>query len=145
MMRTAVVHRPLDPGDLLAEVASVRNGATVLFVGTVREVNEGRAVTGIDYAAYSVMAESELAAIAAEVAAQWGTTDIVAEHRIGTLGLGEASIAIAVGHPRRAAAFDAARAIIEEVKRRVPIWKREHYADGTREWIDPTRSAVHHP
>lgn len=145
MMRTAITERPLDPGALLAEVASVANGATVLFVGTVREVNEGRAVTGIDYSAYSAMAESELARIVDQVAGEWGTTDIVVEHRTGTLALGDASIAIAVGHPRRAAAFDAARSIIEEVKRRVPIWKREHYADGTREWIDPTRSTVHHP
>ena len=144
-MRTAVVERPLDPAALLAEVASTANGASVLFVGTVREVNEGRAVTGIDYAAYSAMADSELRSIATEAAATFDTTHIVVEHRIGTLGLGEASIVIAVAHARRAAAFDAARVVLEEVKRRVPIWKREHYADGTREWIDPTRAAVHHP
>lgn len=144
-MRTAIVERPLDPSSLLEEVASVANGATVLFVGTVREVNEGRSVAGIDYAAYSAMAESELGAIARQAAAEWNTSDIVVEHRIGTLGLGEASIAIAVAHPRRAAAFDAARMIIEEVKRRVPIWKREHYTDGTREWIDPTRPAAGTP
>lgn len=144
-MRTAIVERPLDPSSLLAEVASVANGATVLFVGTVREVNDGRAVAGIDYAAYSAMAESELAAIARQAGAEWSTRDVVVEHRIGTLGLGDASIAIAVAHPRRAAAFEAARMIIEEVKRRVPIWKREHYADGTREWIDPTRPAAGNP
>ena len=144
-MRTAIVERPLDPSSLLTEVASVANGATVLFVGTVREVNEGRAVAGIDYAAYSAMAESELAAIARQAGAEWNTSDVVVEHRIGTLALGEASIAIAVAHPRRAAAFDAARMIIEEVKRRVPIWKREHYADGTREWIDPTRPTAGNP
>lgn len=140
MTRTAVVERALDPGALLAEVASGANGAAVLFVGTVREVNEGRAVTGIDYSAYSAMAETELAAIAERVAAQFDTPHVVVEHRIGTLSLGDASIAIAVGHPRRAAAFEAARMVIEEVKRTVPIWKREHYADGTREWVDPTRS-----
>src|SRR5688572_7738793 len=139
-MRTAVLERALDPAAVLAEVASTANGATVLFVGTVREVNDDRQVTGIDYAAYSAMAETELEAIAKEVGALHETRDIVVEHRIGTLGLGDASIAIAVAHPRRAAAFEAARMIIEEVKRRVPIWKREHYADGTREWIDPTAS-----
>ena len=141
-MRTAVVERPLEPGALLSEVASTANGATVLFVGTVREVNEGRQVTGIDYAAYSAMAETELRSIVKEAGTLHQTGDIVVEHRIGTLGLGDASIVIAVAHPRRASAFDAARMIIEEVKRRVPIWKREHYADGTREWIDPTRSVV---
>ena len=139
MTRSAVVERALDPSALLAEVASTANGATVLFVGTVREINLGRAVTGIDYAAYSAMAESELDAIVREVADRFDTPHVVAEHRIGTLALGDASIAIAVGHPRRAAAFEAARMVIEAVKRRVPIWKREHYADGSREWVDPTR------
>ena len=145
MMRTAIVEREIDPVSILAEIASTGNGATVLFLGTVREVNEGRPVTGIDYTAYSAMAETELESIATEAAARFQTPHIVVEHRIGTLGLGETSIAIAVAHPRRAASFEAARMIIEEVKRRVPIWKREHYADGTREWIDPTRAAVHHP
>jgi molybdopterin synthase catalytic subunit len=63
----------------------------------------------------------------------------VVEHRLGTLGLGEASVAIAVAHPRRAPAYEASRYVIEELKRRVPVWKREHYADGTRDWVDPTR------
>ena len=139
MTRSAVVERALAPSALLAEVASTANGATVLFVGTVREMNDGREVTGIDYAAYSAMAESELEAIVREVAERFDTAHVVAEHRIGTLGLGDASIAIAVAHPRRAAAFDAARMVIEAVKQRVPIWKREHYADGSREWVDPTR------
>lgn len=141
-MRIALVTRPLDPTALLAEVAHVRNGASILFLGTVREVNEGRAVTGIDYRAYEAMADRELRAIAAETVERYQTDDVVVEHRLGTLGLGEASVAIAVAHPRRAAAFEAARFVIEELKRRVPIWKREHYADGTREWVDPTASAA---
>ncbi len=136
-MRTAIVERPLDAAALLAEVASPASGASTLFVGTVRDVNEGRAVTGIDYSAYGPMAERELAAVVSEAAERFATDRIVVEHRIGTLGLGEASIAIAVSHARRAAAMDAQRFVIEEVKRRVPIWKREHYADGTREWVDP--------
>ncbi len=137
-MRTAVVERALEPAAVLSEVASTANGAAVLFVGTVREVNEGRRVTGIDYAAYSAMAEAELEAIAKEVGALHETRDIVVEHRIGTLKLGEASIIIAVSHERRAGAMDAQRFLIEQIKKRVPIWKREHYADGTREWVDPT-------
>jgi molybdopterin synthase catalytic subunit len=137
-MRAAIVDRPLDPGALLAEVSSNANGATVLFVGTVREVNEGRVVTGIDYSGYRAMADRELGAIAREAAERFGTAHIVVEHRLGTLGLGEASVAIAVGHARRAAAYEASRYVLEELKQRVPIWKREHYADGTREWVDPT-------
>ena len=138
-MRTAIVERPLDPAALLAETASNANGAALLFVGTVRETNDGRDVTGIDYTAYVPMAERELAAIVAEAAARWETPHIVVEHRIGTLDLGEASVAIAVAHPRRGGAYEASRWIIEELKRRVPVWKREHYVDGTREWVDPTR------
>jgi molybdopterin synthase catalytic subunit len=108
----------------------------------VRETNEGRAVRGIEYSAYGAMAQRELAAIVAEAAVRFGTARIVVEHRVGTLTLGEASIVIALSHPRRAAAMDAQRFLIEEVKRRVPIWKREHYADGTREWVDPTGGAA---
>lgn len=141
-MRTAIVDHPLDPTALLAEVASTESGASTLFVGTVRRVNDGKDVTGIDYSAYGAMAEAEMAAIATEAAARFGTERIVVEHRVGTLTLGEASIIIAVSHARRAAAMEAQRYVIEEVKRRVPVWKREHYADGTREWVDPTTTVT---
>src|SRR5688572_17351397 len=98
-MRAAVVRTPLNPAQLLAEVASVANGASIVFVGTVREVNEGRAVSGIEYTAYEAMAVRELEAIVTEAVSRFGTNDIVVEHRIGTLGLGEASVVIAVAHP----------------------------------------------
>jgi molybdopterin synthase catalytic subunit len=143
--RAAITDAPLDAARLLAEVARPANGATVAFVGTVREVNDGRPVTGIDYSAYREMAERELAAIVREAAERLGTPDVVAEHRLGTLGLGEASVVVAAAHPHRAQAFDACRYVIEEIKRRVPVWKREHYADGTREWVDPTRGAGARP
>lgn len=137
-MRSAIVTRPLAPATLLAEVAGQGMGATVLFVGTVRDVNDGRAVTGIEYAAYGAMAERELAAIVADAAARFDTSAVVVEHRLGALAVGEASLVIAVAHPHRARAYEASRFVIEEVKRRVPIWKREAYVDGTREWVDPT-------
>jgi len=134
-MRTAIVERPIDPQQLLGEVARSANGATVLFLGTVREVNDGREVSGMEYSAYRSMAERELADIAREAAERFDTRDIVVEHRIGTLELGEASVAIAVAHPHRGAAYEANRYIIEQLKQRVPIWKLEHYVDGTREWV----------
>jgi molybdopterin synthase catalytic subunit len=137
-MRIAIVQRPINPQALVAEVARTANGATILFLGTVRDVNDGRAVSGIEYASYESMAARELDAIAREASARFGTDDIVVEHRIGRLGLGEVSVAIAVAHAHRAAAYDASRFVIEELKRRVPIWKREEYVDGTREWLDPT-------
>ena len=134
-MRTAIVERPLDPCALLGEVAHNRNGATVLFVGTVRDVNDDAPVSGLDYTAYNAMAERELAAIVSEAASQWKTADVAVEHRIGTLNLGEASVAIAVAHPHRGEAFEAARYIIEELKKRLPVWKKEHYLDGRSEWV----------
>jgi molybdopterin synthase catalytic subunit len=137
-MRVALVRTPLDPGALLAEVASVANGASIVFAGTVREVNEGRAVSGIEYTAYEAMALRELEAIAAEAVLRFGTDDVIVEHRIGRLALGEASVVIAVAHPHRGEAYEASRFVIEQLKRRVPIWKREEYVDGTREWLDPT-------
>lgn len=134
-MRTAVTERPIDSCALLTEVASHGNGATVLFIGTVRDVNDGSPVTALDYSAYSTMAERELGDIAAEASARWNTTDIVVEHRIGSLALGEASVAIAIAHPHRGEAYAASRYVIEELKKRLPIWKREHYADGRAEWV----------
>ncbi len=134
-MRSAIVTRPIDASRLLEEVQAVSNGAALLFVGTVRDANDGRAVTGIDYSAYEAMAERELDAIVREACALAGTDHVVVEHRVGTLALGEASVAIAVGHPHRGPAYEASRYIIEELKKRLPVWKREAYVDGTREWV----------
>ena len=144
-MRAELLHGPLDPTSLVAEVSGPSHGAVILFVGTVREMNDGRSVTGIDYSAYAAMAQRELDAILREAAARFTTSDVVVQHRLGTLSVGDASVAIAVAHPRRAAAYEASRFVIEELKRRVPIWKREHYSDGTREWVDPTRSIAAPP
>ena len=135
-IRTAIVRRPIDVGALLAEVQDTGTGATLAFLGRVREVNDGRAVTGIEYSAYGDMAERELAAIAGEFAREFGIAHLVVEHRLGTLGLGEASIAIVVAHGHRAAAYEASRFVIEEVKRRLPVWKREGYVDGSSEWVN---------
>jgi molybdopterin synthase catalytic subunit len=133
---TRIVRRPIDVVALLAEVQDTANGATVLFLGHVRDMNDGRPVTGIEYSAYGEMAERELAAIASECASAFGITHLAIEHRLGTLALGDASIAIVAAHPHRAAAYEASRFVIEEVKRRLPIWKREGYVDGSSEWVN---------
>ncbi len=138
MTRTAIVTHSIDVAAIIAEVASDGAGATSLFLGTVRDVNDGRAVTGMEYTAYDAMAERELARIAAEAVERGGGVALAIEHRVGVLALGDASVAIAASHPHRRDALDATRFVIEEIKKRVPIWKREHYADGTREWVDPT-------
>ncbi len=136
-----LVRAPIDPIALVRAVSNPGNGAVILFLGAVRQVNDGRAVTGIDYAAYEGMALRELRAIVEEGAATFDTADVVVEHRLGELQVEEISVGIAVGHPHRDAAYELSRWVIEELKRRVPIWKREHYTDGTREWIDPSGHA----
>jgi len=142
MIRCAIVTAPIDPAALLREVTSRTTGATTLFVGTVRDVNEGRAVTGIAYSAYTGMAQEEMERIAREAADRFDGIRVAVEHRVGMLGLEEISVAIAVAHARRAPAMDANRCIIEELKRRVPVWKQEHYVDGERVWVDPTAAQL---
>ena len=142
MIRTAILDAPVDAAALLAEVTTPATGATTLFLGTVRNVNEGRAVTGIEYSAYTAMALEELGRIATEATERFEEINVVIEHRVGLLMLEEISVAIAVAHARRAPAMDASRFIIEELKRRVPIWKREHYVEGDWHWVDPTATRV---
>lgn len=139
MKRVAVVTRAIDPASLIAEVQSPEVGGISLFVGTVRETNDGRGVTGIDYSAYTAMAESEMSDILSEAGERFGVGSIVVEHRVGVLALGDVSVAIAAAHAHREPAMACTRFVIDEIKKRVPIWKREHYVDGTSEWVDPTR------
>jgi molybdopterin synthase catalytic subunit len=133
--RAALVDRPIDAAALLAEVASPARGAICSFVGTVREQHNGRAVTGLQYDCYRAMAERELALIVAEARDRFGDPAIAVEHRLGTVTVGDVAVAIAAAHARRANAIGAMQYVIEELKKRLPIWKLEHYADGTREWV----------
>jgi molybdopterin synthase catalytic subunit len=137
-----LTREPIRPHQILEEVAAIASGASLLFVGTVRDSNDGRDVTGIEYTAYEAMAERELEVIVREAHARTPDIRVALVHRLGTLALGDVSVAIAVSHAHRAPALEATRYLIEELKRRVPIWKREHYVDGTREWVDPTRHRV---
>ena len=141
MKRAAIVTHAIDPALLIAEVQNNENGAISIFLGTVRDSNDGRTVTALDYSAYTAMAESELAEILSDAEEKYGVRTIVIEHRVGALSLGDVSVAIASGHAHRDAAIDCTRFVIEEIKRRVPIWKLEHFADGSREWVDPTQSS----
>ena len=134
-MRVALVDGPIDVTALLSEASDESCGASTMFLGTVRDVNDGRAVTGIEYSAYRRMAEREMRSIANEAGEMFGVTHLIVEHRLGTLGLGDISVAVVAAHAHRAPALDANRYVIEQLKRRVPIWKLEHYRDGTREWV----------
>ena len=131
----AVVAEPIDAARVLGETLSPADGAALLFWGVVREQNEGRAVTQLEYHAYEAMAEKEMLRIADEARERWGTGDIRVVHRVGLLQVGEASIAIAVAAPHRGEAYEASRYVIEQVKQRVPVWKREGYLEGGREWV----------
>jgi molybdopterin synthase catalytic subunit len=141
--RASLVTVPIDPAAVLREVESTAHGASILFVGTVRDVNDGKAVGGMDYSAYAAMAEQEMGAIADEATKKFSGTSVVIVHRTGELAIGDASVVIATSHAHRDEAYAASRYVIEELKARVPIWKREHYTDGTREWIDPTARESH--
>jgi Molybdopterin converting factor, large subunit len=136
LIRSSLVRRPIDFSVLLGEVSDNANGATSLFVGTVRSSNDGKEVLMIEYSAYEEMAAREMDLILGEAAAQFEVTHIAVEHRLGELAIGEASVAIATAHPRRAPAMDSMRYVIEQLKQRVPIWKLEHYADGSRNWVN---------
>ena len=135
MIRAAVVERAITADALTGEVAGPANGAIALFIGTVRSSNEGKPVTGIEYSSYREMAEKEMTIILDEALRRHDFSDAVVEHRVGTLEVGEVSIGVAVSSPHRRAALDALDFIVEEVKRRAPVWKLELYRDGTREWV----------
>ena len=138
MIRSAIVDHPIDPAALIADVRSDDAGAISVFIGTIRDTSDGRAVDKLEYEVYQAMAETELSGIVHEAAEDFGVDTIVAEHRVGELDVGEVSVVIVSAHAHRTAAIDCTRFVIEEIKKRVPIWKREHFVDGTREWVDPT-------
>jgi molybdopterin synthase catalytic subunit len=140
-MRADIVDRAIDVAAITQELAASAHGAVSVFIGTIRDENESRVVTGLEYSAYEPMANSELNAIVREASARFGTQAIIVEHRVGALRVGDISLAIAAAHARRGNAMDATRYVVEQLKQRVPIWKLEHYADGVREWVDPTQSA----
>lgn len=131
---------PIDVPALLRAVRA-SDGAECLFVGVVRDNNDERTTTAIQYEAYGPMAESEMARIAEGLAREFPAVKIGMQHRVGLLSVGDASIAIVAVSPHRAGAFAACRAAIDRVKTSVPIWKKEFHPDGSSEWVDPTKHA----
>jgi len=127
---------PIDTPRLLAEVAADGNGGTVVFLGTVRRSPEDGDVEAIEYSAFREMAEPELGRIVSEALTQWPQARIVLQHRLGVVPTGEASLVIAAAAPHRADAYAASRFVIEETKRRAPIWKKERLASGATRWVE---------
>ena len=132
---------PIDPAPLLAEVSGADRGGVVTFLGLVRNHHDGRAVERLEYSAYSAMAETEGAAIVPEAERTWPVR-LAMRHRVGALRIGEIAVAVVAAAAHRAEAFEACRYAIEQLKQRVPIWKKEHYADGTVEWVDQCGTLV---
>jgi molybdopterin synthase catalytic subunit len=125
----------IDCTALAERVRSDACGAVVTFAGVVRELSDDdRPVNGLSYEAYPAMALDEMRKIAHEAQAKFGPCEIAIVHRFGDLAIGETSVAIVVAAPHRAAAFDACEYAIDELKARVPIWKKEHYLDGSATW-----------
>jgi len=133
----SLTHSPIDSSIILAQVASNDAGAVVLFLGTTREFTKGRQTASLDYECYPQMAEAKLAELEAQAREIWPLVHVSIVHRLGRLGLGEASIAIAVSSSHRQAAFEAGKWLIDTIKEDVPIWKQENWADGTSEWVHP--------
>ncbi len=129
-----VTNQPIDLNELVRFVTDPEAGAIATFIGTTRNNNEGRKVIGLDYEAYPEMAEKELARIGEDARKNWPICRMAISHRLGPVQIGEASVIIAVSSAHRDAAFAACRFAIEEVKKTVPIWKKEVF-EGGEVWI----------
>lgn len=126
--------QPIDLASLIAAAQSPERGGIACFLGTVRNHHHGREVLRLEYSAYAPMVEAECARIVAETESRWNVT-VSLRHRIGKLEVGDAAVAVVAASAHRDEAFIACRHVIEELKRRVPVWKREFYADGVVGWV----------
>jgi molybdopterin synthase catalytic subunit len=135
MSRFRLSAAPLEPALLARGLDHPGAGALVVFEGRVRDENEGRAVRALDYEAYEPLCLKEGERILAEAVARYGLLEACCVHRTGSLALGEAAVWVGALSGHRGAAFAACRWIIDEIKRRLPVWKREHYADGASAWV----------
>ena len=124
---------------LLGEVQGPERGGTCVFLGTVRSEDD---VTGIEYSAYDQMALAEIERMLSEARERWPEARVALQHRLGLVPVGDASIAVAAAAPHRDEAFAACRYVIEEVKKRLPIWKKEMHVDGSATWVDPSGKPV---
>jgi molybdopterin synthase catalytic subunit len=140
-----VTRDPIEADHVLGRVGDDSDGAVVVFLGVVRDHNEGAAVTGVSYDAYEEMAGRVLSEIGREAAQRLGTDRLAVVHRIGDLAVGDVSVAIAASSPHRAEAFDAARYVIEEIKKRLPVWKKEHYVTAESRWLEGRTPAAEAP
>ena len=133
---------PIDTTGLLERVRSPAAGAIVLFAGTTRELTDGRQTAWLEYESYGEMARQQLERLAIEARARWPIVGLAMAHRVGRVPLTETSVAVVVSTAHRTDAFEAGKWLIDELKQQVPIWKREHFADGQTEWVHPADAAA---
>ncbi len=124
----------LDPEKITAKVRRDTNGAVVTFLGTTRDNFEGKTVLTLEYEAFDEMAVKKLEEVRQEMMAEFGLEQLAISHRIGTVGIGEISLVVAVGSPHRKEGFHACHKTVDRIKEVVPIWKKEVYQDGSR-WV----------
>lgn len=136
-MRHFLTNNPVDLAALVNEVAAPERGGIATFLGLVRDHQDGQKVLRLEYSAYEAMAEAEASRIVAEAESRWPVR-IALSHRLGELAIGDVAVGVAAASGHRAPAFEACRYVIEELKHRVPVWKKEYYADGAVKWVDPT-------
>ena len=132
----AILDTPLDIAAIRREALDPQAGAVVLFEGCARDSHEGRPVALLAYEAFVPMAEAELARLREEAMARFGLVRCLIHHRLGEVPLLEAAVLVATASPHRREAFEAAAWIMDRIKERVPIWKRERYADGEQTWVE---------
>jgi molybdopterin synthase catalytic subunit len=132
-----LTQEPIDTNALLEAAQQPAAGAVVLFLGITREFTGDRQTIDLDYEAYDKMAESELEKLESTARERWPLTECLIVHRLGRVPLSEASVAIVTSAPHRSEAFAAAEWLIDTLKEKVPIWKRERWADGSTEWVHP--------
>lgn len=132
----ALSHTPIREHPLVRDYAHERAGALAVFEGRVRSLNQGRVVTRLEYEGAEGLAQSEFAKIEQEVLSRYDIIELRSVHRVGTLQIGDIAVWIGVLAAHRGPAFDACRYTIDELKRRLPIWKKEHYTDGDSGWIN---------
>jgi molybdopterin synthase catalytic subunit len=135
-MRFSVSDTPIDPVAARRSVADNSCGALVVFEGWIRDHNEGQAVERLEYEVYRPLAEKEGEFIIGEACDRFGISNAMCIHREGLLELSDIAVIVCVSSPHRGEAFDACRYIIDEVKTRLPIWKKEHYVSGITEWVN---------
>jgi len=132
----AFAHGDIDSRELQEQLADQTCGACVTFEGWVRNHNEGQQVLSLDYEAYESLAVKEGERIIAEAMERYPVSGVVCVHRVGELQIGDVAVWVGVSSAHRGEAFDACRYVIDEVKHRVPIWKKEHYTDGDSGWVN---------